>query len=1146
MSLSTDQLDLHFSPKANEDSVILAHLRIPTPDSSRDLKICGSSISSDNNQDGLITVPQDVTVNTQASQSSSSVQGYSVDLLTNSTFESNPFSSGGWSRSAYLLSWTSSGRTSLNSPGTPQDPPTGSHGITVSWDPLSSNTLLLTSDSVSSTGYSHYVVSLWITADQNNSGTRFGPGLQQATGTNIQVIVVGTNSSGNITETLLDQNLPQLLYSSSSYKKYISPVLTVSSSATTKLYVQYSAKSGQGITVDDINLYGVTLSQQSLVSRFTAGSNLLSNPNLNGTGPDDPAPNQGSIPLPAAWRPDWPDGNVLTNGDFEKHSSNLSVIPDWVNHNSPGVYLNTRQSDAHSGSSSIAFGFASSISSTGFVGSAGTISAGFWAITPVNTNPNPIRLKLETLNSAGTVLDSIYYGEIVPSYTWTCYKQTWTPSVPGDIVRVTLVSQNTSSETTLYVAWVDDVAIAPTIQAPETRFSNWTATPNSACPEIYINTYPNNQDSSHIFSPVFRKIGGTQSDSITFKSGSVSVIHGVDPNLGGTGYQLGFDFYTVYPLTDSNSWITGPVTQSGVGLSVNPSLRIRLIGSAETPIDTTIGPSYTPPGWITGGTKDDPRYPSLYHYKALLQQTGLAWFQSSTTAKVQFDFNYSYGIGITNISLTPITSGSGGSTSSGQANRRLQNALAVDGIEEDLTGAWHILVRDGVVERPYTIPSNEPSNSWLLGAGFNIGDNINLIYTVPEYNFQPAQDINNHLILINSELATILDSNRILLGHKNPIYLNQIYINNTPYLTGVVTVGSTSSNDPLIPGSDQDNGIVSLSRSISLGDSIQVDYVYREDRYIYRGFWDSSVFWDLDLNPAYGHRIHVGRDGVGQPSSTILNSGVMIWALPTAAYLSGPAATGTYNYVSFLNLPSNIRPKYFIRHQIGTDDNDILDIQPSALVLAKIFILPPGDAKDIRILDCRTRGGGFPEDVDPDSQIPFFNETVRSRVRMDTNIWQPTFAEVASGDKITFSLHGRPLNGLGHTINPSGNIFFKVYQGPPSFGGGTALTNNYIFTATSSGHIGLRYQDPDSNYSGNSDYIYIEMRIQRPYFEGVNWDIGYGWDGQPALLNGVAVIEVSNNVLTGGDGRRVIAPEDVEAAVRRHIAAGIMPIIKYT
>jgi len=57
----------------------------------------------------------------------------------------------------------------------------------------------------------------------------------------------------------------------------------------------------------------------------------------------------------------------------------------------------------------------------------------------------------------------------------------------------------------------------------------------------------------------------------------------------------------------------------------------------------------------------------------------------------------------------------------------------VVGVEQISRYHWGVRIRPGLVYQRYVIPSYEAGHSWLLRAGFNRGDDLVLVYTLPEY-----------------------------------------------------------------------------------------------------------------------------------------------------------------------------------------------------------------------------------------------------------------------------------------------------------------------------------------------------------------------------------------------------------------------------
>ena len=342
---------------------------------------------------------------------------------------------------------------------------------------------------------------------------------------------------------------------------------------------------------------------------------------------------------------------------------------------------------------------------------------------------------------------------------------------------------------------------------------------------------------------------------------------------------------------------------------------------------------------------------------------------------------------------------------------------------------------------------------------------------------------------------------------------------------------------------DTGSGLLTLSVSLQAKDKIQVSYSYREDSYIYLGFADNNGYYDLDLNPNYGHYLSSSLDGLGAPSHTYLKDGVTLYALPTAAYKASDFASGNVVYRSAMDPGISMPPTSFIRHRYNAgypgDDGTSLAGYPSSVILAKIYIDSPGTIGEAACQDIRIRGGGLPETIDKSAGAT--SQAYYMQVNAVDAFWVPTKIDVKAGDYLSFALSGNAATASG---SPSS---FSQCLGLIASSGNVDLSRSLTFnlgvsgvTALTSGRLFLRYQ----NYTTDSGVFYVRINLTRKNLPGEIWDES-SWDGDPVPLNGVSVIELPKELLTGENGYQKFTTEEIKGIIQKQIALGTYAVIRY-
>jgi hypothetical protein len=683
--------------------------------------------------------------------------------------------------------------------------------------------------------------------------------------------------------------------------------------------------------------------------------------------------------------------------------------------------------------------------------------------------------------------------------------------------------------------------------------------------EDFCNKYFNTQHIA-VADPVSVSTGSTYglSYALQWPGAKSGITLNMDSTLRGA-FAEPFSIYVNTPWGLRTETVSGYgyVTAIVEGLDINGNV-------TETPLTYTIDPRNT-----------TLRYDQVLHddrtgWYFIVISTPKFRFSNTATKQARVTFKFCATIaGINTVSLNSYAPASSGDLSGSFSNINVysfSNRITVDRVYMDNTGGWRLGIKDGIFERRFTMSSSEPSGSWLRTVGFNDGDDIVLIYTVPEYNLVSqirvgdSPDFLRHFQSSGGR-CQLIDNKTVWLGNTDVRYIYGVSINGVSVITGtreshwVVSVQDVVAEYPdLLESVDPDAGILKFKRSFNDTDVIYASYIYIEPRYIYRGYYDGKSWHDLDLNPSAGHRFNLCADNKGKAGFDILNNPVVIYLIPTAAYYASCVASGNYTYHSAFELPPETRPTCFVRHLVGTHTNEgEVPGYPSAAIIGKVFIVPPGSINDVSVLDIRSRGGGLPEDwgSDPNYKPVDFVEEARVRIPVGYD-WINTHVQFYNNDVVTIlGLGYASSSGDPYAIVPSNSLFGNISMTTPSSGAsgfqvGNSWSRTIGYTQDSSGNwylaanqasTGLLFLKVNSSIPGSGDLFAI-IRIKRRLFEGWNWDIGSN-DGDPVMINGVVVFEVPAAVLTGTNGYRKMTSQQVEEAVQKHVAAGVHWIIRY-
>jgi hypothetical protein len=1068
-----------------------------------------------------------------------------------------------------------------------------------------------------------YQASMWIATDPvDTSLHRLGPSGQvvDVTTTSIWLSIQGCNSSGVSLQNLWQGNIEwdltdtrnYLTQSGKTYLKFTSPYIRITNPSITTLRVWIGGFNCQGVYIDDVRVRSYAYlaagaSNSGIVSNggtlaTTAGSNIVNNP-------------------------EFIDNNYLS-GDFNNNFRNLCPDPSFEN-NTWSTYNTALVSSANSGGgprTGNAFlqvryqtpGSGGSITLTGLSSSMVYTFGGWHADNPNTYAGTASVLKVELWNT-GTLLATLVSPTISGSpmlpgggvnyaeYTWN-WSSSGYPTTNRWVLKVESLGTNFADE-----FW-DDMELYPAISI----IPPWKFLPSVTIGSSGYTLSYNEADNSFNFMGYYKQGSSdirhlVYSRRVIYKNGAFSLTAGTPKDFCSRYFNTehraissfaNVNLNTTYNLSFNLLW---PGAIQGVTLDMDPSIRgafaepftanvpwgptlpINGYGSLviavdglsstgallETPLNYTIGPQQ---GNLPTQSLSDSRI--NWKYSPISLPAFNFSNPSTTQARITFKFRAT-NVGIETVSLVPFTAAASGTSvttvsPSGSSTTKvysLSNKISIDGMYQDETGAWRLLIKDGMFQRNFTMSSLEPSGSWLRSAGYNDGDNLVLIYTVPEYNlgvqWMPSDSSNilKHYQKVYRQRCLTSDPRTLILGNSNIAYITEILINGNLVVTG--NTGSSGSIQSLlsqypniINSIDTDKGTITFVQGINDRDIVEVTYYYMSSRYIYTGYFDGSAWRDLDLNPGAGHRYNFGVDGNGQAGYTLVNNPVVVYLLPTAAYYASGDVTGNYAYNTALSLPSETRPSSFVRHTANTQ---VIEGQvpgyASAAIIGKIFIVPPGSINDVSVLDVRSRGGGLPEGWGEASKYTpaDFTEESRVKVPVGSSSWTNTHTMLYAGDQVVVTAvgwaSGSP-SGSPFTISPSGSLYGTIAITTPSTGAsGMYLIGNswnalcgYSAPVTGSyttyAPTGILFLKIINNNAGTTGEFYATIRIKRKFVEGINWDIG-NWEGTPVMMNGVVVIEVPSGVLTGSNGYQRMSAAQVEEIVQKHVAAGVFAIIKY-
>lgn len=350
----------------------------------------------------------------------------------------------------------------------------------------------------------------------------------------------------------------------------------------------------------------------------------------------------------------------------------------------------------------------------------------------------------------------------------------------------------------------------------------------------------------------------------------------------------------------------------------------------------------------------------------------------------------------------------------------LQSPITILGLYQTKAGSWAPLIKPGCVWRYHIIKPEEfdvgtefmengapnpaqvsTQTSWLARSGLKPGDEVLLIYTVPECRYGPLQTNSSTTfpgpqarLRLCKEYGSMISPNKV--AYRTPLkVITKITVN------GVVRFNGSfdgTSEDDFIKSIHHDIQQIELAQNLSADDVVELETLGFTDSYLYTGYLQqpNSNWYVFDANPEYGHYVGDPRTDTLKTSSSSLLEQITIYCIPSA-YAKIQYGTVGENSSVRLNFVSAFSwgETHFVRHIIGQSEEDIQTRQqdgptntwgfavlgrnyyneassypddvyslsvPSMMPLGKVVMAAPASFRSVQVADIRERGGGVPVD----------------------------------------------------------------------------------------------------------------------------------------------------------------------------------------
>jgi len=435
-------------------------------------------------------------------------------------------------------------------------------------------------------------------------------------------------------------------------------------------------------------------------------------------------------------------------------------------------------------------------------------------------------------------------------------------------------------------------------------------------------------------------------------------------------------------------------------------------------------------------------------------------------------------------------------------------------------------------------------------------------YAIPEYDKQEySTTYGRPYVEVQGEVASVLNDNDIKVS-LCPMYVKVDSDYAPTNLRVYKTAADGYEKELAVDRWSFTEGVIRLTERISENDRIQVDYVYEEESYVYRGFYDpQEKFIDIEFNP---NQYHTYLDH-SNPSSRerkkvhdLFNKVVYLFLRPTVieemqndhllvrrnsvnsfpdvvVYDDDDGFKGTLVKNGASYVESGTYTDAQAKTATATGTTYLVEASvPSTLAydqdgyrgtLARTSI-----QKEIIGYNQKKVGSESDYHFEDDLNSPIYSnysgtysgEVVKPIT--DTRIWRQDYKGTVSKE----------------AIYQENTVYHQIDNGAPERDHDILIGSIYVRHNTSL--RSTRILDARSRGGGVLEEIRDGLRKELEPESEHYWDIGF-WDGEPYTENAVLIVRLDKRILTENGGR--FTHQEVDAKVSKWLAHGTLPLIEY-
>jgi hypothetical protein len=260
---------------------------------------------------------------------------------------------------------------------------------------------------------------------------------------------------------------------------------------------------------------------------------------------------------------------------------------------------------------------------------------------------------------------------------------------------------------------------------------------------------------------------------------------------------------------------------------------------------------------------------------------------------------------------------------------------------------------------------------------------------------------NPQLIVVDTDGQT-----KTLLPGSYSIDYKTGLVTTSESITGNLYMTYTYSNIEKIELKDYDtrHGLLELDRTIHFNDNVYASYVYKEECYEYKGYFDKNYvdpitntkgkYIYLDVNPTRGHVCTY---------PTVKSGNVVYSEVPTYNLLGKTVYLYIVPHV-ITKGNQTIQEDVTIRHTFSLDELKLMQIaHPELIVIGSVKVINNYTVYDTETLDIRKRGGGIKDSIS--------KEKVEAKGEVYLNLW-----DMSSFDGRSYYPNGITVIKLPKTI----------------------------------------------------------------------------------------------------------------------------------